>query len=139
MTLNIANYKVVMQLFESYEKLNLYTYTGNNPEKFIVTDEEFRKTSSVDELMKKYQNPFHQLYFWLKGEIQDIEELAQRVANRDSFDLSKTKAQEGLEIDADAQKENQAIYPELLKKLILIHLARDVIPAFKKEKLRIYH
>jgi hypothetical protein len=73
MNTSIANYKIIMCLMEKYEDLNLHNYADGNEMKLVITDanrQSFKK--STDKLINSYQNPYHELYHWIKGEIYDI-------------------------------------------------------------------
>lgn len=51
MNISIANYKILMNLLTVYENLNLLSYTDDNKEKSIITDEEFVQSGATDELI----------------------------------------------------------------------------------------
>jgi|JI102314A1RNA_FD_contig_31_2440139_length_1050_multi_1_in_0_out_0_2 hypothetical protein len=133
MNISIANYKIVINLFSKYEEMNLMAYADGNVDRMIVKLENGKLNTEADDLIKKYQNPFHELFYWIKGEIQDIETLGYVINYRETFDLAKPKAGDS----APTAAQTEAL--ESLKKIVLIHLTTNVIPAFKKEKLGIYH
>lgn len=134
MNVSIANYKIVMNLFAKYEESNLLAYADGNEDRFIVKDEESKLEANSDELIKKYQNPFHELFYWIKGEVQDIETLHYVISYRETFDLGKPKAPAEGETPVDLAEATES-----LKKIVLLNLSLNVIPKFKKEKLDIYH
>jgi hypothetical protein len=73
MNTSIANYKIIMVLMERYEDLNLHNYIEGNDAKLVLTDENRNKfKKATDKLINSYQNPYHELYHWIKGEIYDI-------------------------------------------------------------------
>lgn len=73
MNTSIANYKIVMCMLEKYEDLNLTSYTDNDSAKFVICDSNRAKfKKETDKLINSYQNPYHELYHWIKGEIYDI-------------------------------------------------------------------
>lgn len=75
MNMSIANYKIIMNLLGKYEDLNLLAYADGNTDRLVVKDDDAKLDKDSDELIRKYQNPFHELYYWIKGEVQDIETL----------------------------------------------------------------
>lgn len=168
MNTSIANYKIIMCLLEKYEDLNLNAYCDGNEAKLVITDAyktKFKK--ATDSLINSYQNPYHELYHWIKGELYDIKAMVDTVASRDNLEVNKNKL-EGKkaknENDIEKLEKGQRSMTTLLKKpsdatsmqskveragqdiddmdillkLITIHLGETVIPQFKREKLDIY-
>jgi len=73
MNTSIANYKIVMCMLEKYEDLNLGAYTDNDKGKYVICNSNKAKfKKETDKLINSYQNPYHELYHWIKGEIYDI-------------------------------------------------------------------
>lgn len=168
MNTSIANYKIVMCMLEKYEDLNLTNYTEKKDEKFVICDSnrpKFKK--ATDQLINSYQNPYHELYHWIKGEIYDIQAMTECLAGRDALEVQKTKLEtkktktEGdivklqkgersmttlMKKPADASEMENRVERavgeideiEVLLKLVTIHLGETVIPQFKREKLEIY-
>lgn len=73
MNTSIANYKIIMCLLEKYEELNYSSYVNGDESKLVITDSHKAKfKKATDGLINSYQNPYHELYHWIKGEIYDI-------------------------------------------------------------------
>lgn len=168
MNTSIANYKIIMCMLEKYEDLNLTNYTEKSNEKFVICDAnrpKFKK--ATDQLINSYQNPYHELYHWIKGEIYDIQAMTECLAGRDALEVQKTKLESKktkTEGDIDKLKKGERSMTTIMKKptdatemenkvdravgeiddidillkLVTIHLGETVIPQFKREKLEIY-
>ena len=92
MNTSIAHYKIIMSLLEKYEELNYSSYVNGDESKLVITDSHKAKfKKATDNLINSYQNPYHELYHWIKGEIYDIQAMTECVAGRDNIEVNKNK------------------------------------------------
>ncbi len=138
------------------EKLIMNEAT-NNP-----ADQEYIK--KVREYLK---NPYDWLYYWVRGEIHDIKALKAAIDQKDLIEKNLAKMAKKLEnagVDLNTLKEGKTTLRtvfktlsdsdqykkeietlgrdiesnEILLECVNIHLGNDIIPQFKKSKMRMY-
>lgn len=86
--------KVLYNLLEKYEELNLKIYLTENPHQHKqVFFKEYNQDLSVamDHVAENLKNPFDEMYHWAKGEVYDIQSLLDAVTFRDSIEKNMKK------------------------------------------------
>ena len=114
------------------------------------------------------KNPYIDLYHWVKGELYDLEAVrdaikvrAETIENTRKLEAKKSSTQKDLESvstgkttvstlfknSSDASSmankiestDREILASQMLGDLLTIYIGDKVIPAFKKEKLQLYH
>ena len=86
--------KVLFNLLEKYEELNLKIYLTENPLNHKqVFYKEYNQDLNVamEHVAENLKNPFEEMYHWSKGEVYDIQALLDAVQLRDSIEKNMKK------------------------------------------------
>ena len=166
---SMSSYKDYASFVSRYEDLNLSHYTDmnsrdlifNNPDNKALQDSMISSSGAL-------KNPYIDLYHWVKGELYDLEAVreaikvrAETLENTRKLEAKKTSTQKDLESVATGKTtvttlfknssdastmankiestDREIMASELLGTLLTIYLGDKVLPAFKKEKLSLYH
>lgn len=77
---SIASYKVFVRLADKYEDLNLNTYFDGDVNEMVFNNPQNQEINEqMGHMVDNLKNPFDEMYHWMKGEIYDIQALAQAV------------------------------------------------------------
>lgn len=166
---SICNNRVLQTLIDKYEDLNMTTYTEGKLDLLVLNNpESIRLKEQMEHMIDNQKNSFDHMYHWCKGEIYDIKAIVNAIAQRDAFErlLKKTETkkantQSDLENVNQGKKTVRTLFKsqndasgmmnsiesaekelenlEVLINIITIYLGEQVIPKFKKDKLKIYH
>jgi len=88
---SIQDYKIFLQMLDKYEELNLANYVEGNEDKMVFGNTQNSETSGetvknqVSTMCENLQNPYFNIYHWVKGEVFDIEAVARAVATKDKI------------------------------------------------------
>ena len=105
---SIANNKQLITLLDKYEELNLMCYTDNETDKLVIGDPKNKELKDqMEHMIDNFKNPFEEMYHWTKGEIYDLEALAEAVTAKDNLEknLKKLEAKKK-ETQADLENVN---------------------------------
>jgi hypothetical protein len=166
---SICNNRVLQTLIDKYEDLNMTTYTEGKQDLLVLNNPESnRLKEQMEHMIDNQKNSFDHMYHWCKGEIYDIKAIVNAIAQRDAFErlLKKTETkkantQSDLENVNQGKKTVRTLFKnqqdasgmmnsiesaekelenlETLITILTIYLGEQVIPKFKKDKLKIYH
>lgn len=166
---SICNNRVMQTLFDKYEDLNMNQYTEGKQDLLVFNNpESTRMKEQMDHMIDNQKNSFDHMYHWCKGEIYDIKAIVNAISFKENFEktLKKTEAKKsntqadlenvnqgkktlrtilknekdagGLQTTIDvAEKELENL--DTIIAILTIYMGEQVIPKFKKEKLKIYH
>lgn len=89
----LANNKVLVNMLDKYEELNMASYTQNNPDYMVIRGENKNGDLKVqiDSLLENFKNPFEEMYHWCKGEIFDLEALFDAISVKESIENKQKK------------------------------------------------
>lgn len=162
-------YKDYAAFVSRYEDLNLSHYTDMNSRELIFNNPDNKSLQdAMVTTSGALKNPYIDLYHWVKGELYDLEAVkeaikvrAETLENTKKLEAKKSSTQKDLESvasgkttvttlfknssDAGAMAnkiestDREIMASEMLGSLLTIYLGDKVIPAFKKEKLKLYH
>jgi hypothetical protein len=83
----IGHSKVLLHLLEKYEDLNMRAYTDNNMQRLVfLKDASTDLKVQMDHMVENLKNPYDEMYHWCKGEIYDLQALADAVTARDNIE-----------------------------------------------------
>lgn len=166
---SIQAYGEMLKFTDRYENLNMQHYSEMNSNLLVFhnpANEDLR--ISLHQASMSLRNPYIDLYHWIKGELYDIEAIRNAVKARTDT-LEKLRALEGKKRDVQKdleavstgqttvttlfknsndtgamankidQHEREIVAHQMLYDLLSAYLGEKVIPAFKKEKLSLYH
>jgi sorting nexin-1/2 len=166
---SMVAYKDYAAFIGRYEDLNLSHYTEMNSRELIFNNPDNKALQdSMISASGALKNPYIDLYHWVKGELYDLEAVreaikvrAETLENTKKLEAKKSSTQKDLESvatgkttvttlfknssDANAMAnkientDREILASEMLGSLLTIYLGDKVIPAFKKEKLSLYH
>eukprot|EP00347_Sterkiella_histriomuscorum_P006955 403350798 len=80
--LTVQNQKQIINVLHKYEEKSLGYYVDNNQQKMIFGDSTNDLYKSLKEMCEKTQNPFASLYYWVKGEILDVQTFQDSIQQR---------------------------------------------------------
>jgi hypothetical protein len=166
---SIQAYGEMLKFTDRYENLNMQHYSEMNSNLLVFhnpANEDLR--ISLHQASMSLRNPYIDLYHWIKGELYDIEAIRNAVKARTET-MEKLRALEGKKRDVQKdleavstgqttvttlfktsndsgamankidQHEREIVAHQMLYDLLSAYLGEKVIPAFKKEKLSLYH
>lgn len=166
---SIQAYGEMLKFTDRYENLNMQHYSEMNSNLLVFhnpANEDLR--IALHQASMSLRNPYIDLYHWIKGELYDIEAIRNAVKARTealeklrNLEGKKRDVQKDLEAlstgtttmttfyksDKDTaamankidQHEREIVAHQMLYDLLSAYLGDKVIPAFKKEKLSLYH
>lgn len=86
---SIQDYKIFLQMLDKYEELNLANYVEGDESKMVFGNTQSTETTTTKEqvstLCESLKNPFFNIYHWVKGEIFDIEAVANAIGKKDAI------------------------------------------------------
>ena len=89
---SIANYKLYFNLLDKYEEQNFMVYTENAPERMVFgSNDREQIREQVDLMIQEMKNPFAEMYHWCKGEIYDVQVVAEAITTRDNVEKDLKK------------------------------------------------
>lgn len=162
-------YKDYTAFVTRYEDLNLTHYTEMNQRELIFNNPDNKQLQdSMVSASGALRNPYIDLYHWVKGELYDLEAVrdaikvrADTMENIRKLESKKSSTQKDLESvstgkttvttlfknSSDASSmankientDREILAHQMLADLLTIYIGDKVIPAFKKEKLNLYH
>lgn len=87
-----SNFKNMIFLMAKYEEGALLEYANSNANKLIVGNSlNPLYIDTADDIMEKLKNPFQEYYYWVKGEIYDIQALQDCIEGRNRLMKQKEK------------------------------------------------
>ena len=157
-----------LHLIDKYEELNLTNYMEGDTNKMVLGDAKNKELkASMDHMAENLKNPFYEMYHWCKGEIYDLQALAETIVQRDIIEkdikkleskkkntqsdldhvqtgkktirtILKTEKDTGTMVNSIEHTEKELENLQALLELVTIYLGEEVIPLFKNEKLNVY-
>jgi hypothetical protein len=105
-TTAIANNKVLVNLLDKYEELNMNNYSEGKSDNLVLGDASNRELKDqMDHLIENMKNPFEEMYHWCKGEIYDLQAMVEAVSCKDMIEKSY-KRLENKKMDTQKDLEN---------------------------------
>jgi hypothetical protein len=156
-------------LFDKYEDLNMTQYTEGKQDLLVFNNpESTRMKEQMDHMIDNQKNSFDHMYHWCKGEMYDIKAIVSAIAFKENFEktLKKTETKKSnTQTDLENVNQGKKTIRTLLKNekdagglqstientekelenldtiiaILTSYMGEQVIPKFKKEKLKIYH
>ena len=94
------NYKNMIFLMAKYEEGALIEYANSNAKKLVVGNSMNPiYLDTADDVMEKLKNPFQEYYYWIKGEIYDIQAFNETIESRNRIMKLKEKTESKLKSD----------------------------------------
>ena len=115
---SIANYKLYFNLLDKYEEQNFMVYSENAPERLVFgSNDRDQIREQVDKMIFDMKNPFAEMYHWCKGEIYDIQAVAEAIAGRDNVEKD-LKKMEGKKKNTQEDLENVNMGKKTIRTLL---------------------
>lgn len=89
----IQDYKIMLNMLDKYEELNLANYVEGNESKMVFGNTQLKHESSetikeqVSKLCDNLKNPYFNMYHWCKGEHFDIEAVFNAINLKDKMQM----------------------------------------------------
>ena len=115
---SIANYKLYFNLLDKYEEQNFMVYTENAPERMVFgSNDREQIREQVDLMIQEMKNPFAEMYHWCKGEIYDVQAVAEAITTRDNVEKDLKKL-EGKKKNTQEDLENVNMGKKTIRTLL---------------------
>lgn len=88
------NYKNMLMLMSHYEEGALIEYANSNSSKLVVGNSlNPIYLDTADDVQEKLKNPYQEFYYWIKGELYDIQALNETINGLERMFKSREKAE----------------------------------------------